>query len=244
MTEPPADLRPTAQPLHRQLQALLMARIESGEWSPGTYLPSETRLATDYGVSVGTLRKALLDLAAQGVVLRRQGKGTVVASHDSDAVLFRFFNLRRADGSRLHPESRVLRRRTRNATAQEVALLGLTAPARVVEITRIREADGTPIIVERIALDAARFGALSRTPASLPNTLYQLYQTDFGVTVHQAEEWLRAIPAPPEATAALGLPEGAPVMEIRRLARDYAGAPVELRVSLVATEAHPYVAAL
>jgi len=251
MTEPrpvlpaeAADPRPVSQPLHRQLQALLMARIEAGEWSPGTYLPSETRLAADYGVSVGTLRKALLELAAQGVVLRRQGKGTVVASHDSDAVLFRFFNLRRADGSRLRPESRVLRRRTRAATAEEAALLGLTPPARVIEITRVREADGTPIIAERIALDAARFGSLARQPASLPNTLYQLYQTDFGVTVHQAEEWLRAIPAPAEAAAALGLAAGAPVMEIRRIARDYAGSAVELRVSLVATAANPYVATL
>src|SRR6056297_1884889 len=117
--DPMAQQRPVAQPLHRQLRDLMLARIESGEWSPGTFLPSETRLAEEYGVAVGTLRKALLDMAAEGLVLRRQGKGTVVSSHDSDAVLFRFFNLRRADGTTFHPESRVLNRARRAATHAE-----------------------------------------------------------------------------------------------------------------------------
>jgi len=236
--------RPVAQPLHRQIHGMLLDRIEAGEWSPGTYLPSETRLASDYGVSVGTLRKALLDLAAEGVVVRRQGKGTVVASHDSDAVLFRFFNLRRADGSRVRPESRVLRRGIRTATAEESGALALAPKEKVVHIERVREADGTPIIHEDITLGCARFEALARTPAVLPNTLYQLYQSEFGLTVHQAEEHIRAVRAGERTAELLGLAPDTPLLLIRRIARDYQGNPLEVRVSRVATDAFPYVTSL
>jgi GntR family transcriptional regulator len=229
-------LRPVSQPLHRQLRDLMLARIESGEWSPGTYLPSEMRLAEDYGVAVGTLRKALLDLAAEGVVQRRQGKGTVVTSHDSDAVLFRFFNLRRADGSTLHPESRVLSRARRAATAEEGAALALPTGADVICITRVREGDGTPIIYEHILLDAARFGALDHVPEVLPNTLYQLYQAQFGATVHRAQEAITAARATGLCARELGVAEGHPLLHIRRVALSYDGAPLELRLSWVTTD--------
>ncbi len=232
--------RPLSQPLHRQLRDLMMARVEAGEWSPGTYLPSESRLAEEYGVAVGTLRKALLDMAAEGVVVRRQGKGTVVASHDSDAVLFRFFNLRRADGSTLRPESRVLSRIRRAAHADEAQALALDAQADVICITRVREGDGTPIIYEHIVLSAARFGALEHSPDLLPNTLYQLYQTEYGATVHRAREQVTAARAQGVCAQELALPDGAPLLHIRRIALDYSEAPLELRLSWVNTDALHY----
>ncbi len=233
-------LRPIAQPLHRQLRDLIIARIESGEWSPGTYLPPETRLAEEYGVAVGTLRKALLDLASEGVVQRRQGKGTVVASHDSDAVLFRFFNLRRADGTTMRPESRVLGRERLRANAEDARALGLAANADVIRIIRVREGDGEPILYEHILLDAERFASLETTPEILPNTLYQLYQSEFGATVHRAQEHLRAVAAEAGCARELGTTPGAPLLEIRRLALDYTGGPIELRQSWVKTSALVY----
>lgn len=232
--------RPVAQPLHQQLRDLMMARIESGEWSPGTYLPSETRLAEDYGVAVGTLRKALLDLVAEGVVQRRQGKGTVVASHDSDQVLFRFFNLRRADGSWLRPESRVLARARRDGEPQEAAALGLKAGAEVICITRVRDGDGAPIVYERILLDAARFAGLETAPDPLPNTLYQLYQSHYAATVHRAQEAVTADTAQGACAEELGLAPGTAILRIRRIAMDYNRAPIELRMSWVNTTALHY----
>ena len=233
--------RPVSQPLHRQLRDLMLARIETGEWSPGTFLPSETRLADEYGVAVGTLRKALLDLAAEGVVVRRQGKGTVVASHDSDAVLFRFFNLRRADGTTFHPESRVLARTRRRASPKEAHALGLEAGAEVVCITRVRDGDGQPVIYERILLDAARFGRLEHAPDPLPNTLYQLYQRDFGATVHRALENVTASAADRVCAQELGVPPGAALLRVERRALDYNAAPIELRVSFINTKGLYYV---
>ena len=234
--------RPVSQPLHRQLRDLMMARIEAGEWSPGTYLPPETRLAEDYGVAVGTLRKALLDLASEGVVQRRQGKGTVVACHDSDAVLFRFFNLRAADGRMLRPESRVLTRGRMQAEPQDARELGLKDNASVIRITRVRDVGGAPILFEHILLDAARFGRLETYPEILPNTLYQLYQMEMGATVHRAREALRAVSAEGECAHELNVAEGTPLLHIRRVALDYGGAPIELRLSWVNTQSLHYEA--
>jgi GntR family transcriptional regulator len=236
--------RPIALPLHRQLRDLMIARIDSGEWSPGTYLPSETRLAEEYGVSVGTLRKALLDLAQEGIVARRQGKGTVVTTHNSDAVLFRFFNLRRPDGSTLHPESRVLARRRRRATPAEAEALGLDSGASVIAIERVREADGVPIIHEVIALDGNRFAGLEHEPELLPNTLYQLYQLRFGATVHRAHERLTAEAVPAARAGELGLAAGDPVLRIARVAVDFSGKPLEYRASWVNTRSLHYQTAV
>ncbi|MCC1482457.1 GntR family transcriptional regulator [Roseibaca sp. Y0-43] len=234
------SLRPVSQPLHQQLRDLMLARIESGEWSPGTFLPSETRLAEEYGVAVGTLRKALLDMAAEGLVQRRQGKGTVVSSHDSDAVLFRFFNLRRADGTTFHPESRVLDRTRRHATPDEANALGLAPDAMVICITRVRDGDGVPLIYEHIVLDAARFGSLLTTPDPLPNTLYQLYQTEFGASVFRAREKVTACAPCPDCARELGIPATSPVLRVHRVAVDYNGAPLELRISHINTSAVHY----
>ncbi len=234
--------RPVPQPLHRQLRDLMMARIEAGEWPPGTYLPPETRLADDYGVAVGTLRKALLDLASEGVVQRRQGKGTVVTTHDSDAVLFRFFNLRRADGSTLRPESRVLSRKREVSAPVDSQALGLSEGADIIRITRVREGDGEPILYEHILLDAARFGTLETQPEILPNTLYQLYQMEFGATVHRAREALIATSAHSDCARELGVTPGTPLLHIRRIALDYSGAPIELRLSWVNTDSLHYQA--
>lgn len=234
------SLRPVSQPLHQQLRDLMLARIESGEWSPGTFLPSETRLAEEYGVAVGTLRKALLDMAAEGLVQRRQGKGTVVSSHDSDAVLFRFFNLRREDGTTFHPESRVLDRARRSATPQEAGALGLAPESDVICITRVRDGDGVPLIYEQVVLDAARFGSLLTTPDPLPNTLYQLYQTEFSASVFRALEQVTACAADPDCARALDLAAASPILRVHRVAVDYNSAPLELRVSYINTSAVHY----
>jgi GntR family transcriptional regulator len=228
--------RPIAQTLHEQIKRLLIDRIEAGEWPPGTYLPSETRLAQDYGVSVGTLRTALRALSEDGILIRQQGKGTAVATHDADRALFRFFALQRPDGTRLLPVSLPLARDLRAATPDEAADLGLAPGARVIHLRRLREIEGRTVILEDITLDAARFGALASAPETLPNTLYHLYQKEYGATVTAAEERLAAAPADAETAARLGVAEGSPILRILRIARDWQGAAIERRLSRVVTD--------
>lgn len=231
----------TFQPLYLQIRDLLLERITSGEWSPGTFIPSESALAAKYDVSVGTLRKALNELVAENVVIRQQGKGTSVATHDADRALFRFFNLRRHDGERALPVSLVLVRRQRKATAGEARDLELQPESKVVHIRRVRELAEKPVLFENITVDAARFPGLEKQPEILPNTLYHLYQQQFGITVAHADESVLAVAAGKHEAEFLGIKQGEPVLEVRRIARDFQGVAIERRVSIILTRDYCYV---
>lgn len=237
----PHPHQPLFRPLYQQIRESVVKRIASGEWPPGTFLPSEMALAQEYGVSQGTLRKALDELATDGLLVRRQGKGTAVATHDSDRSLFRFFHLVNTAGERVLPTSRVLRRSVDRASAEETHQLQLAAHTRVLRIHRVRELDGMPVMLETVSLDGTRFSALRENPPTLPNTLYDLYQRRFGISVARAMEQLYAVAAGAEESASLGLPPGTPLLEIRRLAIDLEGKPVEWRVSRCSTACHHYV---
>lgn len=232
--------KPSYRPLYQQIKEALLARIVSGEWPPGTFIPSESALSQEYGVSVGTLRKAVDALASDHVVIRHQGKGTVVATHDSDRSLFQFFHLMRLDGTRSLPVSRVLQRERRLATMDEAEVLGLAEGSVVVHIRRVRELDEMPALLEDLVVDAARFPALEVEPQTLPNTLYQLYQQRFGQSVARAEERLFAVAAGVQEQKHLGVLLGSPLLEIRRIARGLQGEALEYRVSRCETQQHCY----
>lgn len=235
---------PVAQPLYRQVKRLLLQRIELGEWPPGTYLPSEITLAEGYRVSVGTLRKALDELVAENVIVRRRGKGTAVTTYDADTALFRFFSIVGSDGRPVLPSSTVLLRRKRAATRGECGDLGLQPGAMVIHIRRVRDLDGKPVIFEDITLDAERFGPLQAAPKVLPNTLYDLYQRVYNATVTGAEDRISAVGLSAKVARHLALEVGSPALRIVRVARDYRGEPIERRESIVATDSHIYVSRL
>ncbi|WP_280554253.1 GntR family transcriptional regulator [Halomonas sp. 25-S5] len=233
-------LKPSYRPLYQQIKEALLSRIVSGDWPPGTFIPSESALSQEYGVSVGTLRKAVDALASDHVVIRHQGKGTVVATHDSDRSLFQFFHLTRIDGTRSLPVTRVLLRERRTATADEAEVLGTKEGTVVVHIQRVRELDEMPALLEDLVVDAARFPALEKEPQTLPNTLYQLYQQRFGQSVAKAEERLFAVAAGAQEEKHLGVALGSPLLEIRRIARGLQGEALEYRVSRCETQRHCY----
>src|SRR3978361_1414726 len=84
---------PTFSPLYQQIKALLTQSLQSGEWKPGELIPSEGELAGRFKVSQGTVRKAIDELAAENLVMRRQGKGTFVSTHAERHVRYRFLRL-------------------------------------------------------------------------------------------------------------------------------------------------------
>lgn len=227
-TDPAVD-KLDAQPLYVQVKQALSQRIHAGVWEPGRPLPNEFQLAAEFGVSQGTVRKALDALAAEHLVERHQGRGTFVARHTSDTVHFRFFRLYEPDG-RVNPESRDVHITVAQANADERAALALEPQCRVIRITRTRTHDDRPIIDERISVSRARFAALLDQD-TVPNTLYDLYQTMLGITVARVEENLRAVAAGAETARRLQCAAGTPVLLIERVAFDYGGQPVEWRVS-------------
>ncbi|WP_349368177.1 GntR family transcriptional regulator [Salinarimonas sp.] len=230
------------RPLYRRVRDVLVKRISDGVWQAGAVIPSEPELAADLGVSQGTVRKALDAMAAERLVVRRQGRGTYVARHDDARILFQFFKLVPDDGPAKFPTSRFLSIGSGRADAAEAARLGLARGARVVRLERLRALDGEVCVHERIVVEKARFPDLDKR--DLPNNLYEMYANVYGIPVARAVERLKAIAAPPEVAAALGVAEGAPLLQVDRVAVGLDGAPVEWRLSLCRTEKAHYVSDL
>src|SRR5919106_6172459 len=110
-------------PLYKEVKARLTRGLAAGEWKAGEAIPSETRLAERFHVSIGTVRKAIDELVAERILLRHQGRGTFVATHTEDRTLFYFFHIVGKDGSRELPEIELLSfRRARAGTVEEERL--------------------------------------------------------------------------------------------------------------------------
>ncbi|MEW6254548.1 MAG: GntR family transcriptional regulator [Pseudomonadota bacterium] len=230
------------KPLYRQVRDTLIRRMVDGVWAPGEPLPSEMQLAAELGVSQGTVRKALDEMAAENLVVRRQGRGTFVARHDEDRILFQFFKLVPNEGPRRFPDSRVLSIGKAKASAGECEALHLEKGGRVVRIRRVRLLGGVPLLVESLSLPDVLFPGL--TDMELPNNLYGLYSARYGITVARAREQLRAVAAPAEDAAELGVPTGTPALLIDRLGFSLDQVPVEWRVSLCLTRHVHYLSDL
>ncbi|GGK37945.1 GntR family transcriptional regulator [Salinarimonas ramus] len=230
------------RPLYRQVRDVLVKRISDGVWQAGAAIPSEPELAADLGVSQGTVRKALDAMAAERLVVRRQGRGTYVARHDDARILFQFFKLVPDDGPARFPTSRFLSVGSGRADAAEASRLSLARGARVTRLERVRALDGEVCVHERIVVEKARFADLEKR--ELPNNLYEMYATSYGVPVARAVERLKAMGAPAGIAAALGVAEGAPLLQVDRVATAIDGAPVEWRLSLCRTDRVHYASDL
>ena len=224
-----------------QIKEMFIANISDGRWSPGDVIPSEIQLAQDLGVSQGTVRKAITELVENNVLTRRQGRGTFVAYHDSERALFHFFHIVDDKGHKALPESTTLSCRRKRASRAESSRLKLAPGSSVVSIERIRKLDDQPTMLETITLPSELFGTLANVGAcDLPNMLYELYEKKFGITIHNAEEQLRAVAASEREASLLGLQTGTPLLEIERIANTLDNTPVELRVSRCITRNHHY----
>ena len=221
--------RPGYRPLYQQVRELLLARIASGAWRPAEALPSEQALAEELGVSQGTVRKALDSLAADSLVERHQGKGTYVAQHTKESANFRFFRLSAdSSGQRTLPDCRQSTIVKRRANSREQKILNIQADADVYHIARTRYVNDAPILFDEISVPADRFPALD-AHQPLPNTLYTLYQSDYGVSVAGAKEEIKAVAANKDVARALDIPLGSPVLLVTRCGFGLDDMPIEYR---------------
>ena len=230
-------------PLYRTAKRSLLRAIEGGQLPPGEALPSETVLAQAFGISVGTLRHAVDELVAEHILVRRQGRGTFVATHGADRFLFQFFHVERSDGLREVPQVELLGfERLRLDDDDAAAALGLKAGDAVLQFDNRLLLQGRPVVHDRITLSAALFKGLSdKRLRERPGTIYQLYQSAFGITVVRAQERARALACDRATARVLGLSPGTPVMQVRRTALTFGDKPVEYRVSTLHTAVHEYV---
>ncbi len=227
--------------LYMQIKDLLTAKVGKGEWAPGSIIPSEINLARELGVSQGTVRKAITEMVENNVLTRKQGRGTFVSNHDSDRALFHFFHITDNKGLKVLPDSSVLHCRRKAASRMEASKLQLAAGANIIRIERVRNFSAKPTMVETITLPAKPFGDLDKEDNyDLPNTLYELYEKQYGITIHSADEQLRAVAASSHDAKLLKLEVGTPLLEIERVALTLDKTPVELRISRCSTKNHHY----
>ena len=229
-------------PLYRVVKRSLLSAIESGTCAPGDTLPSETEIAGAMGVSIGTLRRAVDELTAEHILVRRQGRGTFVATHNTDRFLLQFFHVERDDGLREAPQIELVSFERTRAGAEPARALQLPAGEPVIRIENRLLLQGSAVIYDRLTLPAALFkGLTEKRFRERPGAIYQLYQSDFGISVLRAKERARASAADRDAVRVLGLGIGQPVIQVRRTALSFGDRPVEFRVSVINTAHHDYV---
>src|SRR5215210_4412597 len=136
----------TLNPLYKEVKIRLTRGLAAGEWKAGEAIPSESRLAERFNVSVGTIRKAIDELVAERILLRQQGRGTFVATHTEDRTLFYFFHIVGNNGSRELPVTEMLSFRKARAGAAEEERLGLERNAAVFRIQNVLKLGGKPVI--------------------------------------------------------------------------------------------------
>lgn len=237
--KPVAD-SPAFQPLYRQIKSLITQGLVSGEWRPGEPIPSEVELAGRYGVSQGTVRKAVGELAKEKVLVRQQGKGTFVASHAGERSRFPFLSITPDHEPLADLGAQLLDlRRVRDPDSARV--LGIPASSGIFVLSRVLSLNGKPVCYEEVRLPAPRFRGLTAAVIEQHECmLYSMYESRFAVRMLQAEECVRAVAAPREVAQALKLPAGLPVLQIERIAYTYAREPAELRRGFCDTREHHY----
>ncbi len=231
----------TFSPLYRQIRDRIVGALQAGEWRPGDLIPSEFELAARFGVSQGTVRKAVDALAAEHLLVRRQGRGTFVASHQEARAQYRFLRLRPDEGEPVQPTSRFIECRRLRAPAEIARALELRQGETVVMIRRLLDFSGEPKVLDEIWLPGAIFRGLSAERLNAYNgPLYGLLEAEFGTRMIRASERVRAVAAAPAEAALLGVPAGAPLLLVERVSCTYGDRPVEVRRGWYVTRGHHY----
>jgi GntR family transcriptional regulator len=227
MVDPPVNRLISAVPLYIQIADSLKTRIESGALSAGDRLPPERTLSEMLGVNRLTLRRALRLLAGDGLLIRRQGKGTYIARpkierHAGSLVSF----TRGMQRSGYTPGAKIISFTQAPVDAALAKELQLPTSAPVYLIHRLRTLNREPVLLERYAIPADAFPELQRLDLE-SRSLYEVFEQEYVIAVRRARQSLEPVSATEYEARLLEVDPGAPLMLERRLSFDEKGKPVE-----------------
>ena len=236
---------PSFSPLYQQIKVLLVRSLQAGEWQPGQAIASEQELAQRFKVSQGTVRKAIDELAAENLLVRRQGRGTFVATHAEAGTQYRFLRLTPDRPAATGLQRRLLDCRSMRPGADVAGLLELAAGEPVLQVRRLLldgdENPPRPVVLDELWLPGGAFKGLNAERLQAwQGPMYRLFEAEFAVRMIRAEEKIRAVVAGPEEASVLEVPAGTPLLSVERLACTYGDRPVELRRGLYHTAHHHY----
>ena len=235
---------PAFSPLYQQIKGLILQSLQASEWKPGESIPSEMELAARYRVSQGTVRKAIDELASGHLLIRKQGKGTFVATHAEHQVQYRFLKLVPDQGD-LNTEGPAQREivdcKRLRASAEIARALALRSGDTVLQVRRVLSFSKVPTILEDLWLPGTPFkGLTAERLADYHGPMYALFETEFGVRMVRAEEKIRAVLPDKAQRELLQLPPNTPLLSVERIAYTYNNTPMELRRGLYRTDKHHY----
>ncbi len=231
-------------PLYELVKRQLSEAILFGQFPPGTQLPGEVTLAQSFGVAVGTVRRALAELTAEGLLTRRRKTGTVVTGrspHHSLRTFFQYFRLHGMDGSLLRSRAEMIDVARRRATAEECTRLNLAGGADVLHLRRVRRIDGVPVMTDHMTMAAARLPGFPERAEDVPELIYLHLLEHYGVRISAVREQLTARLADDADLALLDLDPPAAILVIDEIAFDQMGAPTILGRHHARTDRHCYV---
>jgi GntR family transcriptional regulator len=220
-------------PLYELIEQDFRQMITSGELKTGQLVPAEGELCELYQVSRLTVRRAMDELARQGWILRRQGVGTFIENPMNTQIApsrLSFTEQMKAVGRT--PSSKVLGLKETPATAEVAHRLGLHEGDAVIELSRLRLADGEPILFETTYLSAARFPGLADSPDFASGSLYEYLATAYGVTVAVMNQTLEPFLITEREAEILGIQAGTPSIFSEVLALDAEERPIEYTWSI------------
>jgi GntR family transcriptional regulator len=232
---------PLYQPLYEQIKRILTQSFIDGEWKAGEMISSEIELALRFKVSQGTVRKAIDELVSENILIRRQGKGTYLNTHNEKGMQIRFLRLTDESGNKALPKNELLSCKRGKANTKISKALNIKAGASIIEIKRLLSFEGRILILDHIVLPSSEFiGLGAKQIEEYKGALYRMYEQEYNIRMVRAVEDIRAVGADKEAAYALGLEDETPLLRIERVAFTYSDKPMEWRLGLCLTDIYHY----
>ncbi|ETX15366.1 GntR family transcriptional regulator [Roseivivax halodurans JCM 10272] len=224
-----------ALPLYVQLSEMLIREIKAGRYSEGERLPPEREMAASLGTSVGTLRKALADLTAKGMLERRQGSGNYIRARSDARSVYAFFRVELIEGGGL-PRADLL---SLDLCPREAAPIPFGTAERAFRIRRLRSLNHRPAVLEEIWLDGAHAETID--PDELSESLYLYYRERLDLWISRVEDRLTTSPVPDWAPPAFGVAPGASTLLFSRRGWAQGGDLAEVSLNWIDTSVATYV---
>lgn len=221
-------------PAYYHLQMALQNEIEQGSWAPGEQIPTERELARDHNVSIGTVKKAVLNLVHEGYLYRIQGKGTFVAGTEMRRKRTRYYNMLRRPGDKPAPlDIELVSIRRIPGRLPDNRYLKIRINQDLFELYRLFKYDGKPLILTKSMLPAKLFPDLDSQNKEFfeLRLLYTALEDSYGVTTVANQELFSAVAADEDLAEIFGIEVGRPMLFMEMLSYTYKEKPYEYRMA-------------
>lgn len=231
-------------PLYEVVKRQITEAIMIGKLVPGSVLPSEVALSQTYGVAVGTIRRALMDLTNDGLLSRRRKTGTVVTGRKpqhSLRLFFQYFRLHGLDGSLSKSVTKVTSLDRSLASPGDARKLQIDEGSPIVNFHRVRYIDDRPIMHETLTLSCERVPDFPQKAEEIPPLFYLHLLENYGIRISAIREQIGADLADDFDARWLDLTLPAAVLTIDEVAYDQLAVPILISAHRATTAHHRYV---